>query len=161
MAPIERETGRGRWEGEEYFLTQEFVFSEPRVALDAREILREADALVNQRSQAATLWLARWRDDSLMLGPICILRFGPLRAHGVARFTAAAGRAIDGGLIARRPGGTMWYRVRSDGNNLLLTAGISGFIPRLPRFAFQMVQLPLHRATVRRAMRNLAAQLDS
>src|SRR5271163_119763 len=74
MAPIERETGRGRWEGEEYFLTQEFVFSEPRVALDAREILREADALVNQRSQAATLWLARWRDDSLMLGPICILR---------------------------------------------------------------------------------------
>ncbi len=160
MAPIERETGHGRWEGDEYFLSQEFLFSAPRAWLDAPAILREADTSVNERSRAATLWLARWRGDSLMLGPICILRFGPLRVHGVAGFTAAAERAIDGGLIARRPGGTMWYRVRRDDNDLLLTTGLAGFIPRLPRIAFQMLQSPLHRATIRHAMRHLAALLD-
>jgi len=159
MAPIKREIGRGGWEGAEYFLTQEFLFDAPRASLDAPAILRKADALVNARSRATMLGLARWQGDNLMLGPMCVLCFGPLRAHDLAGFTAAVERAIRGGLIARRPGGTMWYRVRAYGPDVLLTTGLSAFIPRLPKLVFQMLQLPLHRAIVRCAMRDLAAQL--
>lgn len=160
MPVIERDTGSYRWEDSEYFLTQEFLFHAPRAALDTAEIVREADALVNQRTRAATFGIARWAGDRLMLGPLCIVEFGPLRSHYIAGFDAAADRAIRGGLIAREPGGAMWYRVRMDGPDLLIATGLSGFSPRLPRLIFDAVQLPLHRATIRRAMRDLADRLD-
>jgi hypothetical protein len=161
MALIERAAGPDRWQGDACFLTQEFLFQTPHAAPDPSALVRDADALVNQRTRAASLGLARWSGDDLILGPICILRFGPLRPHDVTGFAAAAGRQILGGLIARRPGGAMWYRVRYDGNDLVLSTGLSDFVPRLPRFAYNLVQVPLHRATVRRAMRDLAARLDS
>jgi hypothetical protein len=82
-----------------------------------------------------------------------------LEIQSLAGFSAAAGRAILGGLIARRPGGSIWYRVRQHGDGLLLIAGLSGFFPRLPRRAFRIIQTPLHRATIRRAVGDLAAVL--
>jgi hypothetical protein len=161
MTPVECATGRGGWQDGEYFLTQEFLFPAADTTLDAPAIVREADDLVNQRTRATALGLARWHGDFLMLGSICVLRFGPLLFSDIADSTAAAERAILGGLIARRPGGTMWYRVHLDSDNVVLTAGLSGFVPRLPGILFQMLQLPLHRATTRRAMRELGMRLDS
>ncbi|MGO9060215.1 MAG: hypothetical protein ACLQU2_22970 [Candidatus Binataceae bacterium] len=161
MALIERDAEPDRWQGDACFLTQEFLFQAPRAALDPSAVVRLADALVNQRTSAMTFGLARWHSDTLMLGPICILRFGPLRPHDVTGFAAAAGREILGGLITRRPAGAMWYRVRYGGNDLILNTGLSGFVPRLPWFAYRLVQVPLHRATLRRAMRDLATHLGS
>jgi hypothetical protein len=79
----------------------------------------------------------------------------------LAGFSAAAGHAILGGLIARRPGGSIWYRVRQHGDGLVLIAGLSGFFPRLPKLAFRIIQAPLHRATIRRAIGDLAVGLGS
>jgi hypothetical protein len=64
-------------------------------------------------------------------------------------------------LAARRPGGSIWYRLREPGGGLIVAVGLSAFFPRLPRCVFRMVEAPLHRATIRRAIGDLAAGLQS
>jgi hypothetical protein len=161
MASIEAARTDERWEEDGCFLTQEFQLHGAAGAPDALEVVRQTDAMVKLRTRAAGLGLTRWDGDSLMLGWTCVLRLGPLEMQSLAGFSAAAGRAILGGWIARRPGGSIWYRVRPHGDGLVLIAGLSGFFPRLPKLAFRTIQAPLHRATIRRAVGDLAAVLDT
>jgi hypothetical protein len=111
------------------------------------------------RTRSMGFGLTRWDGGQLMLGPICVLSLGPLEPEVAAGLSAAAGRAIQGGLAAGRSGGSIWYRVREPDDCLAVIAGLSGFFPRLPRIAFRMIQAPVHRATICRAIHDLAASL--
>src|SRR2546427_8642078 len=70
-----------------------------------------------------TLGLARFRDGSIMLGPLTLLRFGPPK---VTR--NAVDWPIEGGLLARRAGGNR--RLHGAGRRGRATA--AGHTPRPP-----------------------------
>src|SRR3989442_15496646 len=70
-----------------------------------------------------TLGLARFRDGSIMLGPLTLLRFGPPK---VTR--NAVDWPIEGGLLARRAGGN-WRLQAPTGR---AEATVAGYTPRLP-----------------------------
>src|SRR2546428_6731478 len=70
------------------------------------------------------LGLARFRDGSIMLGPLTLLRFGPPK---VTR--NAVDWPIEGGLLARRAGGN-WRLQAAPGR---VEATVAGYTPRLPR----------------------------
>jgi len=161
MALIEAAMASQRWGEDGYVLVQEFRLRLPLSPPDAASIVRQADALVMARTRATGFGLTRWDGSHLMLGRIRVLSLGPLEPQSLPGFSAAAQRAILGGLAARRPGGSIWYRVCEPGDALVIVAGLSGFCPRLPRFAHWMIQAPLHRATIRRAIRDLAAGIDA
>ncbi len=161
MALIEAAPVRERWGEDGYFLIQEFRLRLPLAPPDALSIARQTDALVMARTLATGFGLTRWNGGNLMVGRTRVLSLGPLEPQSLPGFSAAAGRAILGGLAARRPGGSIWYRVREPGNGLVVAVGLSGFFPGLPRFVFRMIEAPLHRATIRRAIRDLAASLEA
>ncbi len=161
MALIEAVAASERWGEDGYFLVQEFRLRLPAPPPDALSIVCQADALVMARTLATGFGLTRWDGGQLMLGRVRVLSLGPLEPQSLPGFSAAAERAILGGLAARRPGGSIWYRVRESGDGLVVTLGLSGFFPRLRRFAYRMIQAPLHRATIRRAIRDLAASLEA
>ena len=85
----------------------------------------------------------RWR---LSLGPLTLLAFDE---------PAFDGRAwtwpIAGGLLARRPGGTLRYGWR-EGE---LVAEVDGYEPRLPALAYRLTQVPVHRMLTRRFLLEL------
>src|SRR6266704_1047846 len=82
-----------------------------------------------------TLGLARFRDGSIMLGPLTLLRFGPPK---VTR--NAVEWPIEGGLLARRPGGR-WRLQASAGH---AEATVEGYTPRLPRLIYSTTHLRVH-----------------
>jgi hypothetical protein len=85
----------------------------------------------------------RWR---LRLGPLKLLAFGePVFEGGMWTWP------ITGGLLARRPGGTLRYGWRDSE----LVAEVDGYQPRLPAFAYRLTQLPAHRALTRRFLLGL------
>jgi RDD family protein len=84
---------------------------------------------------ALTLGLIRFRGDSLRLGPIELLRFG---APAVTRL--AVTWPIEGGLLARRPGG-MW---RIQATRRRVEASVSDYTPRLPRPLYMVSHLQVH-----------------
>lgn len=151
MAEIEDGEHHEQWNEGAYSRTQEFRLHLSPVAMDPYAIVERMDALVNERTRAAGFGLLRWDGGALMLGGLCVLRFGVLERRTMTGVTAAVGRAILGGVIARRPGGAIWYAVRAWNDETVLVAGLSDFFPRLPRFAFDLIQAPLHRATISRA----------
>src|SRR2546428_9670154 len=71
-----------------------------------------------------TLGLARFRDGSIMLGPLTLLHFGPPK---VTR--NAVDWPIEGGLLARRAGGN--WRLQAAARPVEAT--LAGYTPRLPR----------------------------
>jgi hypothetical protein len=74
MASIEAARTDERWEEDGYYLTQEFQLHAAG-APDAQAVVRQANALVKQRTRAAGLGLTRLDGDSLMLGgrACCVL----------------------------------------------------------------------------------------
>jgi hypothetical protein len=82
-----------------------------------------------------TLGLVRAQGNSLFLGPIELLRFGPAK---VTR--SAVEWPIEGGLAARAPGG----RLRIQAGSGRLAASVEDYQPMLPRVVYATTQLPIH-----------------
>jgi len=88
----------------------------------------------------------RWEPWRLRLGPLTLLRFGPPAP------TAQGWRwPIDGGLLARRPGG--WIEVGWGEGALVCT--VHGYRPRLPRPLYALGQRPVHDLLTRLALLDL------
>jgi len=82
-----------------------------------------------------TLGLARFRDGSIMLGPLTLLHFGPPK---VTR--NAVDWPIEGGLLARRAGGN-WRLQAAAGR---VEATVAGYTPRLPRPIYAATHMQVH-----------------
>jgi hypothetical protein len=85
--------------------------------------------------QALTFGLVRAHDSALRLGPLELIRFGPAR---VTR--SGVSWPIDGGLLARAPGGRLRFETLDD----RLEASLEGYQPTLPRALYVVTQLPIH-----------------
>jgi hypothetical protein len=85
--------------------------------------------------RALTLGLVRARGNSLRLGPLELIRFGPAR---VTRTSVQW--PIEGGLLARGRGG----RMRIETLYGRLVASVEGYRPMLPRALYVLTQLPIH-----------------
>ena len=84
---------------------------------------------------ALTFGLIRFRGDTLVLGPIELLRFG---RPSVTR--TAVDWPIEGGLLSRKPGGH--WRIQSSGGRV--EASVTGYVPRLPRSIYMVSHLHVH-----------------
>lgn len=82
-----------------------------------------------------TLGLARFRNNSIVIGPITLLRFG--RAT-VTRTSVEW--PIEGGLLARARGGR--WRIQYGGHRVEAT--VTGYRPRLPRLLYTISHLQVH-----------------
>ena len=87
-----------------------------------------------------TFGLVRMRNDSLVAGPIELLRFG---APKVTR--NAVEWPIEGGLLARQPGGR--FRVQASGGQVEAT--VTGYAPSLPRPIYTVTHLQVHQLFTR------------
>ena len=85
--------------------------------------------------QVLTFGLVRVRGRSLYVGPLELLRFGPAE---VTRHSVEW--PIDGGIIARAPGG----RLRIESAPGRLQALVDGYRPLLPLPLYVIMQLPIH-----------------
>lgn len=93
-----------------------------------------------------TLGAIRAERRRLRLGPLTLLAFGEPSFDG-----SAWTWPITGGLLARRPGGTLRYGWR-DGE---LVGAVDGYLPRLPALAYRLTQVPAHRLLTRRFLLRL------
>lgn len=109
-------------------------------------VARASRGLVRSRETAGGVELR-------VLGRACVLRLGP--AH--TSFDADGVRcryAIEGGLLARRPGGSLTLaETRTE-----LRAAVEGFVPRLSGQAYHHLQHRLHVAVSRRYFTALLAE---
>ncbi len=87
-----------------------------------------------------TLGLVRLRGDSLRAGPVELLRFGRPK---VTR--NAVDWPIEGGLLARAPGGR--WRIQASGGRVEAT--MTGYAPALPRLLYVPTHLQVHRLFTR------------
>lgn len=87
-----------------------------------------------------TFGLVRMRNNSQVAGPIELLRFGAPR---VTR--NAVEWPIEGGLLARRPGGKL--RVQSSRGQVEAT--VSGYAPSVPRPIYDLTHLQVHQLFIR------------
>ena len=93
-----------------------------------------------QGIQALTCGLVSVGGSSLYMGPVELLRFGQAE---VAR--NAVEWPIDGGLMARAPGGHL--RIESSGGRLV--ASVEGYRPLIPIPLYAVTQLPIHHVLMR------------
>ncbi len=121
------------------------VHLETRVSAPARPDparLRELFRLLLRRTPGAIRW-EPWR---LRLGPLILLRFGePVPTGEGWRWP------IEGGLLARRPGGRVEVGWR-DGS---LVCVVDGYRPRLPQPLYALGQRPVHDLLTRLALLDL------
>ena len=89
---------------------------------------------------AVTLGLVHAGDSAFQVGPFELLRFG---APKVGR--TGVEWPIEGGLLARAPGGTL--RLHASGSRLV--ASVDGYRPRLPGPVYAVTQLPIHHLLTR------------
>jgi hypothetical protein len=82
-----------------------------------------------------TLGLVRAQDNSLLVGPLELLRFGPAN---VTRNSVQW--PIEGGLLARGPSG----HLRIEALSGRVVSSLEGYRPRLPRVLYALTQLPVH-----------------
>jgi RDD family len=87
-----------------------------------------------------TFGLARVREGAIVIGPLTLLRLGTPR---ITR--TSVDWPIEGGLLARRPGGH-WRLQASRG---LIQATVTGYTPRLPRPLYQVTHLQVHQLFTR------------
>jgi hypothetical protein len=87
-----------------------------------------------------TLGLVHVRGDSLCIGPLELLRFGPASVT-----SDAVEWPIEGGIAARGAGGR--FRIESDEGRLV--ASVEGYRPLLPLPLYAVTQLPVHRLITR------------
>lgn len=88
-----------------------------------------------QAVSVITLGLATVRDNSVVVGPVTLLRFGPPK---VTR--NAVDWPIEGGVLAGAPGGH--WRVRASAGRV--EAAVTGYTPRLPRWIYTFSHLQVH-----------------
>jgi RDD family len=90
--------------------------------------------------QDLTLGLVHAQGNTLYVGPVELLRFGP------PTVTASAVEwPIEGGITARAPGGS--FRIEAAGGRV--AASVDGFRPRLPLPLYALSQLPIHQLLIR------------
>jgi hypothetical protein len=90
--------------------------------------------------QDLTLGLVHAQGNTLYVGPVELLRFGP------PTVTASAVEwPIEGGITARAPGGS--FRIEAAGGRVV--ASVDGFRPRLPLPLYALSQLPIHQLLIR------------
>ena len=82
-----------------------------------------------------TLGLARLRDNSVVVGPFQLLRFGPPRVT-----ESAVEWPIEGGLLAQGRGGS--WRIKASRDRV--EAQVTGYRPSLPRPLYWASQLNVH-----------------
>jgi hypothetical protein len=82
-----------------------------------------------------TLGLVDVRDNAIRIGPLELIRFGRPKVT-----KTSVQWPIDGGLLARSPGG----RLRIELLYGRLVASVEGYQPMLPRFLYVLTQLPIH-----------------
>lgn len=87
-----------------------------------------------------TFGLVRFRGNSIVLGPLALLRFGSPK---VTR--TAVEWPIEGGLLARRGGGR--WRLRAAAGRV--EAVVEGYTPRLPRPLYSFTHLQVHQLFTR------------
>jgi RDD family len=90
--------------------------------------------------RSLTFGLASVRDDSVVVGPLTLLRFG---APKVTR--NAVDWPIEGGLLARAAGGR-WRLQASAGR---VEATVTGYQPALPRLIYDVTHLQVHQLFTR------------
>src|SRR5205823_4050849 len=90
--------------------------------------------------RSLTFGLAQVREGAIVIGPLTLLRFG---APKVTR--TAVDWPIEGGLLARRPGGH--WRLQASGG--IIQATVTGYTPRLPRPIYQVTHLQVHQLFTR------------
>lgn len=87
-----------------------------------------------------TFGLIRVRDGSLRLGPLELIRFGRPRIT-----KSSVQWPIEGGLLARGPGG----RLRIELLYGRLVESLDGYRPMLPRTIYALTQVPIHHLLTR------------
>ncbi len=142
-----------RWDGRRYSLTQRFEMT-PAVVCD-RRLLERVDANLRRLSLAVLLHTVRWHGDELRLGPWPLLRLS--RRSDLGGDPPIITRAIDGGALAARPGGELVVGCRPDLGGHVVEARLVEYAPRLPWLAYLLVQAPLHRLLVKRAVHRAVA----
>jgi hypothetical protein len=88
-----------------------------------------------QDVRTLTLGLVQAKDNSLLLGPIELIRFGRPKVT-----KTSVQWPIEGGLLARAPGGHLRFE-RLYGR---LVSSVEGYQPMLPRSLYVLTQLPIH-----------------
>ena len=103
-------------------------------------------------SSRALFGLVRFTDNRFHAGPLTLFRFGaPQLRDGAWVFP------IEGGLLARRPGG----EVRVGWGEGQLSCSLEGYEPRLPEALFRFSQLPFHRELSRIALLQIRGRTPS
>ena len=84
---------------------------------------------------ALTFGLVHVRDNSIWLGPLELIRFGRSKVT-----KKSVQWPIEGGLLARAPGGRLRFEVLYG----RLVASVEDYRPMLPRPIYALTQLPIH-----------------
>ncbi len=117
-----------RWDGRRVATEDSVAVSRPFSGDDLR--IGYAQALA-----AVTLGVVTMRGNSVVAGPLELLRFGPPKIT-----PQRVDWPIEGGLLAAAAGGH--WRIRSEGGRV--TAGVEGYRPRLPRWLYTPSHLQVH-----------------
>ncbi len=142
------------WSGRRYTLTQRFDLS-PAVRCD-RGLARRIDAHLFELTPRVLRHALRWKGGDLRLGPWSLIRLG--EANDVHGFGPTIVRTIDGGWLAAVRGGQLVLACRPDLGRSVVEAGIVGYTPRLPKPVYRLVQAPIHRTLVTRAVRRAVSE---
>ncbi len=116
------------WDGGRISARASVVVAKPPTGAGLRDSYTESIG-------ALTFGLIRFRGNSLVVGPITLLRFG---RPAVTR--TAVDWPIEGGLLARAPGGH--WRIQSSSGRV--EASVTGYIPRLPKPLYLVSHLQVH-----------------
>ena len=116
--------------------------------VSTRDAVEAARPLTGQRLRdgyaeavsAVTFGLVTVRANSVVAGPLALLRFGKPK---VGR--NSVDWPIEGGLLAGRPGGSL--RVQASGGTIEAT--VTGYAPSLPRPIYDLTQLQVHQLFTR------------
>ena len=119
------------------------------------QLLGDRYWLTVQRASFGLVRMSRTRDGSVLrLAGAPLLRFAPAELAAGANAVRCS-FPIRGGLLARRPGGTL---VLSQSNDNELRAALTGFRPRLGARPYERIQRRIHVAISRRFFRDLVGE---
>jgi uncharacterized protein YbjT (DUF2867 family) len=138
-----------RWSGRRYTLAQRFELS-PAVRCDLG-LARSVDDHSRDLPLAFLSRFARWDGGDFRLGPWSVIRLA--EAHDVDGAGPTVVRDIDGGWLAAAPGGQFVIACRPGPGSSVLETRLVGYAPRLPKPLYLLVQAPMHRALMTRAVR--------
>jgi RDD family protein len=121
------------WDGARVSTHASIAVARPLTGAKLRDAYGEAVTSV-------TFGAARMRGNSVVLGPLTLLRFGTPK---VTR--SGVDWPIEGGLLAGAPGGR--WRVQASGGRVEAT--VTGYTPRLPKPVYSLTHLHVHQLFTR------------